>query len=208
MARATVEGAWFWEDAGYGDRSRLHVQSLNEISVMIKKLVRHVSFATLLSGLFGAFLAVQAAPDPLFEPILEDIQAELPEGWQFRLPTAVPSDSALYPFISTATDTQLIVSLGVTPDCHAADCTIGMIGATSEAASDWPPEGQNLTPVGLGEGIEGYHLIRGEGDAANQLVMWQQDGLVYAIATLASAPSQAEFVAIARSMASEPPILP
>ncbi|MEM7648511.1 MAG: hypothetical protein AAF283_05005, partial [Cyanobacteria bacterium P01_A01_bin.70] len=61
-------------------------------------------------------------------------------------------------------------------------------------------------PVDLGPGIEGYYLLRGEGEAMNQLVMWQQDGLTYAIATLADSSSQEEFIAIARSMASEPPI--
>ncbi|MEM6520525.1 MAG: hypothetical protein AAF722_14485, partial [Cyanobacteria bacterium P01_C01_bin.70] len=153
---------------------------------------------------------VHGAPDPLFEPIVDDIRQQLPAGWQFRLPAELPSDSELYPFISEATDTKLIVSLGITPDCQAANCTIGMIGVTDKDANteNWPPEGETVTPVELGEGIGGYHLVRGEGDAANQLVMWQQDGLVYAIATLASAPSQAEFVAIARSMANEPPIVP
>ncbi|MBE9139194.1 hypothetical protein IQ254_18670 [Nodosilinea sp. LEGE 07088] len=175
---------------------------------MTRQLSSRVGLAALLLGFSSAFSIAHAAPDPLFEPILQDIQQELPPGWQFRLPAAVPSDSDLYPFISQASDTELIVSLGLTPDCADTSCTIGMIGATNAGpiVENWPPEGQNVTPVELGEGIQGYHLLQGESDAMNQLVMWQQDGLTYAIVTMASDPPQAEFVAIARSMVSEPPI--
>ncbi|MBE7384024.1 MAG: hypothetical protein F6J95_021725 [Leptolyngbya sp. SIO1E4] len=175
---------------------------------MMRKLPSKLGLAALLIGVSGAFTAAGAAPDPLFEPVLDEIRQELPEGWQFRLPAAVPSESELYPFISEASDTQLIVSLGLTPDCAAPDCTIGMIGVTNvePTATDWPPEGRDVTPVDLSEGVQGYHLLRGEGAATNQLVMWQQDGLTYAIATLADAAPQEAFVAMARSMANEPPI--
>ncbi|MGF1569369.1 MAG: hypothetical protein ACFCVD_15090 [Nodosilinea sp.] len=175
---------------------------------MLKQVSHQVGLAALLIACSGAFGAAQAAPDPLFDAVLDDIRQELPEGWQFRLPTAVPSESELYPFISQATDTELIVSLGVTPDCAEASCSIGMIGVTNarSAPENWPPEGQNVTPVELSEGIQGYHFLQGEADTMNQLVMWQQDGLTYAIVTLANDPPQEEFVAIARSMANEPPI--
>ncbi|MEO0868406.1 MAG: hypothetical protein AAFY17_08145, partial [Cyanobacteria bacterium J06642_11] len=106
---------------------------------MVRKLARPVCFATLLSVLLGSFSIAQAAPDPLFEPVLDDIRNELPEGWQFRLPAVVPSEEALYPFVSQASDTELIVSLGVTPDCDEVNCTIGMIGATNVdlLSADW-----------------------------------------------------------------------
>ena len=174
---------------------------------MMRTFTKRVGLAALMLGCSGAFVAAHAAPDPMFEPILDDIRQQLPDGWQFRLPAAVPSDSALYPFVSEATETQLVVSLGITPDCADPSCTIGMIGVTDPTTIEsWPPAGETVTPVDLEGGIQGYYLIQGEGSAANQLVMWQQDGLTYAIVTLADSPSQGEFVEIARSMASEPPI--
>ena len=175
---------------------------------MIRKFTHRVGLAALLLGYSGALFAAHAAPDPLFEPILDDLQQELPDGWQFRLPATLPSDSELYPFISQASDTEVVVSLGLTPDCADPSCAVGLIGVTDVEPTDdnWPPTGENVTPVDLGPGIEGYYLLRGEGEAMNQLVMWQQDGLTYAIATLADSSSQEEFIAIARSMVSEPPI--
>ena len=174
---------------------------------MIRKFTHRVGLAALLLGYSGALFAAHAAPDPLFEPILDDLQQELPDGWQFRLPATLPSDSELYPFISQASDTEVVVSLGLTPDCADPSCAVGLIGVTDVEPTDdnWPPTGENVTPVDLGPGIEGYYLLRGEGEAMNQLVMWQQDGLTYAIATLADSSSQEEFIAIARSMVSEPP---
>ncbi|MGD1942304.1 MAG: hypothetical protein ACFB0G_13425 [Leptolyngbyaceae cyanobacterium] len=175
---------------------------------MIRKFTHRVGLAALLLGYSGALFAANAAPDPLFEPILDDLQQELPDGWQFRLPSTLPSDDELYPFISQASDTEVVVSLALTPDCADPSCAIGLIGVTDvePTADNWPPTGENVTPVELGPGIEGYYLLRGEGEAMNQLVMWQQDGLTYAIATLADSSSQEEFIEIARSMVSEPPI--
>ena len=172
------------------------------------KLPRKVSLAVLLVGLSSTFTAANAAPDPMFEPVLEEIRQELPQGWQFRLPAAVPSDGELYPFISEASDTKLVVSLGITPNCASPNCTIGMIGVThvESTSQNWPPEGRNVTLVNLSEDVQGYHLLRGEGNATNQLVVWRQDGLLYAIVTLANATPQNEFVAMASSMVSEPPI--
>ncbi|MBE9100131.1 hypothetical protein [Vacuolonema iberomarrocanum] len=175
---------------------------------MMKKLLVSIGLAPLLLGCAGNFAAANAAPAPLFDPVLDDIRRELPAGWQFRLPASIPGEGDLYPFISEATDTKLVISLGMTPDCNAMNCTIGMIGATDaeSVTTDWPPEGRDRTSVSLTEEVDGYHLLRGEGPAAVRYVMWQQDGLVYAIATLADALPQDELVSVARSMATESPI--
>ena len=175
---------------------------------MVNKLLSTIGLTACLIGFSTSFTATNASPASLFDPVLDDIRRELPDGWQMRLPASLPSDSELYPFISEATNTKLVISLGLTPDCTSATCTIGMIGATDAEATlrEWPPAGRSVTPVDLSQGIQGYHLLRGEGDATNQLVMWQQDGLVYGIITLADALSQEQLVAIARSMASESPI--
>ena len=175
---------------------------------MINKFLNTIGLTVCLLGLSTSFTVASASPAPLFEPVLDDIRRELPEGWQMRLPSSLPSNSELFPFISEATDIKLVISLGLTPDCASATCTIGMIGATDADATvqDWPPAGRNVTPVDLSQEIQGYHLLRGEGDATNQLIMWQQDGLVYGIVTMAGALNQEQLVTIARSMASEPPI--
>ena len=175
---------------------------------MIRKLAHGIGLAVALVSLSGTFTAVTAAPAPLFDPVLDEIRQNLPEGWQFRLPAILASDGELYPFISEATDTKLIISLGITPDCASKNCTIGMIGATEidTDSENLNIEGRDITPVDLGQELQGYHFLRGEGDAANQLVMWQQDGLLYAIATMADAMTQEQLVAVARSMASESPM--
>lgn len=175
---------------------------------MFTKLLNKVGLATLFVGLSTIFAAANAAPDPLFEPVLDDIRSELPEGWQFRLPSVLPADSEIYPFVSEASDTQLVVSLGITPDCASADCIIGMIGALDVEANagSWPPEGPSVKPVDLGQDLEAYYFLQGEGNTTNQLVMWQQDGLLYGIATLAAAMPEDQVVEMARSMAAEPPI--
>ncbi|MEO1148730.1 MAG: DUF4367 domain-containing protein [Cyanobacteria bacterium J06638_22] len=177
---------------------------------MMRKLSKQISLAALLSGISGAFVAAYAAPAPVFEPILNDIQQELPEGLQFRLPADLPIEGELYPFVSGTSETELVVSLGATPDCSDPSCIISTIRATSVdvVAQGWPTSGENITPVTVNEGIEGYHYMFGEGDAISQLLMWQQDGLTYMITIATNDLPQEEFIAIARSMASEQPIAP
>lgn len=90
---------------------------------MLKPL-REIGLAVLLVGFSSAFTAANATPEPMFAPVLEEILQELLQGWQFRLTAAVPSDSELYPFISEASDTKLVVSLGITSNCASPDLTI------------------------------------------------------------------------------------
>ncbi|MGD1900168.1 MAG: hypothetical protein ACFB16_24890 [Phormidesmis sp.] len=175
---------------------------------MLKRQFGKITLATLCLGFCVGAAAANAAPAPLFDTVIDDIHQELPEGWQFRLPETIPAESKLYPFISESSETKFIVSLGITPDCAESNCTIGMIGATDSAAelNSWPPEGNDVSTFVLGNDIQGYHLIRGEGESANRLVMWQQDDLTYAIATLAEAVTQDQLVEVARSTAFETPI--
>ena len=177
---------------------------------MMRNLSKHIGLAIVLSGLSGAFVAAQAAPAPVFEPILDDIQQGLPEGLQFRLPATLPIEGELYPFVSGTSETELVVSLGATPDCSDASCIVSTIRATSVdvVAQGWPTSGENITPVAVNEGIEGYHYMFDEGDAISQLLMWHQDGVTYMITIATNDLPQEEFVAIARSMASEQPIAP
>ncbi|MCU0569783.1 MAG: hypothetical protein MUF49_24815 [Oculatellaceae cyanobacterium Prado106] len=149
-----------------------------------------------------------AAPDPLFTSVLEEIRRELPDGWSMRLPAAVPSTEELYPYVRSANN-RLTVNLSISPDCptsqNPASCTIGILGV-SGVSEDFPPTGDNLSLVDLGNRVQGYHFTRGDGDEMNRLVVWQQDGLIYGAVTMANVLSQEELMAIASSMATEPPI--
>ncbi|MEL6453111.1 MAG: hypothetical protein AAFQ40_00155 [Cyanobacteria bacterium J06623_5] len=169
-----------------------------------------VALATLFTGVWVSVPMANAAPDPVFDTAIDDIRQALPEGWQFRLPSTLLSEGELYPFVSESSDTTVVISLGVTPDCAASNCTIGMFGATDseEALSSWPPEGNSVSTFEMGDRLEGYHLVQGAGPGANRLVMWRQDGLTYAIATLAEAMTEAQLIEVARSTAFETPIGP
>ncbi|MEL6854571.1 MAG: hypothetical protein AAFO83_05625 [Cyanobacteria bacterium J06607_13] len=169
-----------------------------------------VALATLFIGFWVGVPVANAAPDPVFDTAIDDIREALPEGWQFRLPSTLLSDGELYPFVSESSETTLVISFGVTPDCAASNCTIGMFGATDseEELSGWPPEGNNVSSFEVGDRLQGYHLVRGAGQGANRLVMWRQDGLTYAIATLAEALTEDQLIEVARSTAFETPISP
>ncbi|MEO1148811.1 MAG: hypothetical protein AAFY26_24860 [Cyanobacteria bacterium J06638_22] len=176
---------------------------------MMTKRLAPIGLAPLLLGCAGHFAIANAAPAPLFDLVLDDIRRELPPGLELRLPASIPGEVDLYPFISEATNTKLVISLGLTPDCDATQaCIVGVIGATNaeDALATWPPEGRDLTRVSVTDEIQGYHFLEGNGRSTVQFVMWQQDGMEYAVGTLADALTQGELVAIARSMASESPI--
>ena len=176
---------------------------------MLTKRLAPIGLAPLLLGCVGHFAIANAAPAPLFNSVLDDIRRQLPAGLEIRLPASIPGEVDLYPFISEATNTKLVISLGITPDCDATQaCIVGVIGATNAEAAlaTWPPEGRDRTRVSVTDEIQGYHFLEGNGQSTVQFVMWQQGGMEYAVGTFADALTRGELVAIARSMATEAPI--
>lgn len=141
------------------------------------------------------------------------IRNQLPKGMKMRLPSSlplVPPDVMLYPYIMSNNEV-FSVALANTLDCSSSDnsssCTVGGLGVFTPFGSKvWPPKGDNITPVDLGNGIQGLYLTRGE---SSQYVFWEQDGLKYAVGLGEGSTkdiSKQQMIDMATSMASEPPI--
>ncbi|KOP23302.1 hypothetical protein AMR41_26825 [Hapalosiphon sp. MRB220] len=158
-----------------------------------------------------------AEPASVFRPLIDDIRTQLPQGLKMRLPSSLPpaaSNIKLYPYI--ASDSKIFeIRLANTPDCSTSNnpsaCTAGGFGVfTPEGNSKiWPPKGDNITPVNLGNGISGFYITRGQGNNISQYVFWKQDGLEYVLGLGGGSTrdvSQQQMIDMAISMANEPAI--
>lgn len=182
------------------------------------------SLAVLSIGLLTKMQSTPAEPAPIFQPILSDIRSQLPQGTEIRLPStfptfdrsvlskalSVPIDGNIYPYVDSKNE-AIAVNFGVIPNCAASarpdQCTLGSIGVfKSRKPKFWPPKGDNVTPIDLGNGIRGYYLTRGSGHNTLRYVSWQQNGWQYMLGTAAFAMSQQQIIDTAISAASEPPI--
>ncbi|MEO1094081.1 MAG: hypothetical protein AAFX01_04175 [Cyanobacteria bacterium J06638_28] len=159
-------------------------------------------------------LAAQAAPAPLFDAILPDIQRQLPDGLQMRLPSYVPElPEPLYPSVDVE-DAGLVVYVSPDPDCDRGvqpDCmTVGGVAILHPAAfADWQQHHEDeLTPVMLSNNIPGRYLTidYGEGEGERRYVAWQQDQTGYVLGAFAEGISQDEFLRVANSMVESDPI--
>lgn len=184
-----------------------------------------VSLAVLGVGLLTKMQSTPAEPAPVFQPILSDIRNQLPKGTEIRLPSTLPTfnrsllskafsdisvDGTIYPYVNS-TEEVVEVHLALTPNCASSDrsdqCTIGGIGVfKSRTPKFWPPKGDNLTPVDLGNGISGFYLTRGSGHNTLRYVFWKQNGLEFALGSAAFAMSQQQIIDTAISAVNEPPI--
>ncbi len=157
-----------------------------------------------------------AEPALIFSPLIDDIRSQLPPGLKIRLPSSLPSpppNVKLFPYILS--DNKVFgINLAVTPDCasskNPSSCTVGGIGVFTLAGRSriWPPKGNSVTPVDLGNGIRGFYLTRGKGNHTNQYVFWQQDGLEYILGAVGPTKdvSQEQLIDTAISAVNEPPI--
>ena len=151
------------------------------------------------STLLATFPAL-ATPDPIFEPMLEEISAAAVASNPIRLPASVPTDVALYPSVIQNFG-MLILRLDTTPDCEASAC-LGMGIAIAAAPPYWPPEDEELTAVDLGNDIQGYaNVSDGFGS-----IQWIQDRTIYALSYQVNVFSSVEAIAMATSMVNDPPI--
>ena len=156
-----------------------------------------------IGGLLGVANPALSTPDPIFEPILDDITNSAPEGWEIRLPQSVPTEVALYPFVDPEVTPygSLAVRMGTEPDCYEADCYGAIIFVTQEPPA-WPADNGNLTSVDLGNGVEGYVATNGE----QGQIQWIQDDLLYMFMYSYEVIPESEGMAIAESMVSQTPI--
>ena len=164
-----------------------------------------VSLGTGLMGLSMMLTPAFAAPAPVFEPVLDDLVAALPEGWSIRLPSSVNATTQLYPYIDPMMTTygSLLLKLSTESGCSEGDC-IGALILVSLPTDNWPPsyEGEDITAVDLGNGIQGYVIPSPEGAQ----IRWLQDDLRYVLVHQFNVISAADGLAMAKSMISEPPI--
>lgn len=153
-----------------------------------------------------------AEPAPVIRPLLNDIRRELPEDLLVRLPASLPDGSSeLYPYLSLNPQ-GLTILFGTTPDCSTSAnpnrCTIGGLGVFPQDFDGWQSESDRMTPINIGNGIQGYTFTRGEGRSINRLITWEQDNVRYVIGAIEAVVSQEDLLTIARSMITEPPITP
>ncbi|MBD2772367.1 hypothetical protein [Iningainema tapete] len=181
---------------------------------------------TVLSvGLLTKIQYTSAQPASVFQPILSDIRNQLPKGTEIRLPSTLPTfnrsllfkafsdipvDGNIYPYISSNNE-AITVNFAVSPNCASAakpdGCSFGGIGVFKDREPKfWPPKGENITPVDLGNGISGYYLTRGSGYNTLRYVFWKQNGLTFALGSAAFALSQQQIIDTAISAVNEPPI--
>ncbi|MEM6435224.1 MAG: hypothetical protein AAF773_15450 [Cyanobacteria bacterium P01_D01_bin.115] len=157
-------------------------------------------------------LTAQAAPAPLFDAVLPDIQQQLPSDLQMRLPSYVPEPpEPLYPSVDVG-ETGLVVYLSPDPDCDRGvqpDClTVGGAAAMHLTAfADWQQRHQDdLTSVALSNNITGHYLTVDYGAGEIRYVAWQQDQTGYVLGAVAEGISRDEFLQVANSMVESAPL--
>jgi hypothetical protein len=184
-----------------------------------------LSLAVLGIGLLSKMQSTPAQPASVFQPILSDIRKQLPQGTEMRLPSTLPTfnrsllskafsdfpvDGNIYPYVDSKNE-AISVNFGVIPNCGSSakpnQCAIGGIGVfKSREPKFWPPKGDNITPVDLGNGMSGYYLTRGSGQNTLRYVFWRQNGLQFGLGTAAFAMSKQQIIDTAVSAVNEPPI--
>ncbi|MEL6929020.1 MAG: hypothetical protein AAFO95_10325 [Cyanobacteria bacterium J06600_6] len=194
-----------------------------------------MKYQLLLLSLIGTALGAnlletrpsQAEPAPVFQPIIQDIRDRLSTDFQMRLPAALPEFTKsldLYAFV--ADDEMQVVNIkgqdvfsvivSDLPNCEQSDdpedCIVGVISVTealSDSAltpEDLPDNRQDLTPITLAEGAEGFYFTQNE---EIQLVIWEQDNLGYLLMTEQcddECVSKQQMIEMAQSAALQPPI--
>lgn len=183
---------------------------------------REVFLSSLVSlTIIGASLIAPsksgAEPAPVFKPLISEIRSRLPGELAMRLPSSLPSlprNVKLYPYI-VSNSKVFGINLGLTPDCSSSNdpsyCTAGGFSVFTEAGSKvWPPKGDTVTSVDLGNDIRGFYVTRGEGRETSRYVFWEQDGLKYSVGIGSGTNgdvSQQQLMDMATSMVNEPAII-
>ncbi|WP_458789355.1 hypothetical protein [Adonisia turfae] len=143
-----------------------------------------------------------ASPAPIFEPVLDELTTS---NFAVRLPTSIPTDVELHPFTRNKHPGFHILTVGTSPECSGERCLAFNI-VTIPEPNTWPTPEENrltpLTPVVLGNGIQGY-TAEAMGFAS---VEWMQDGTLYILNYSTDILSFEDAIAMATSMATEPPV--
>ena len=171
----------------------------------MKPSARFVSIA-LATTCSGASPVVLAKPAPAFLPVLQQMRRELLSGWLVRLPSNRSFKNKYIPVLFPWENDVHIVFKYKTPECIRVDgtggnsCVAGRI-IFSKNHSGFQRAGERIM---LAEGVLGFY---DEGEAASGVyrgVTWIQDNQVYQIN---GRIPRSDVLSIARSMATEQPIL-
>ncbi|WP_237396883.1 hypothetical protein [Okeania sp. KiyG1] len=164
----------------------------------------------------------------IFQPILRDIQQQLPSNWVMRLPSDIVmtrDDSTrvlIYANVepSRGRENYLRISLTSRPNCQPRACQIGYLATFSKednTYSDWmnsySSKYRRVAPITLANGIRGTYIDtdpRGASTGPFGVVLWEQDNQVFLVslgyASKNTQQSKQETIRVAMSMAKERPI--
>jgi hypothetical protein len=180
----------------------------------------HRLFLPLLSiiGVFALGIArVSANPAEVFQLHLDEIQQQIPAGYQLRLPAEIllggpglsPEDMKNLIVRVEPTASEVTVSL-LTCESGPHPCLVGSFTAAS-AESDQAQMALYFheimsAPVTLDKGIQAHVQ---DGSRMNppsdySSAMWEQDGMIYTVTFLGA--ERQNILLMARSMALQPPI--
>lgn len=156
-----------------------------------------ISLGLGVSGVLVTTVAL-ATPAPVFEPILDDV---LQTGSPLRIPTAIPTDIELYP----STPGGSVIFLNTEPNCEDIECTALVVATEPAAPPLWPFIGVNpFDTIDLADGVRA-HFYERDGMASWQ---WVQDDAFFVLTYSQELFSREEAIAMATSMATEPPFTP
>lgn len=167
--------------------------------------------------------ATAVPADPLL-PILDDIQAVLPDGMVMRLPDQDAVDGvqdALYAWVKRTDEGEVRIDLGNVPNCPSRSCMRGYFSATP-AGVEHPREVYvrnneiGRAQITLAEGVVGHYItVRGI-RRPHSIVLWKQDGQTYTVSVIPKYSSingltdhqagRQRMLNFAISMANEPPL--
>lgn len=183
-------------------------------SVKSKAIVfAYILFVSVLSK------AALAAPSPVFSSVYRDFRTRDHRGMVMRLPeSSVLSWPDLYASLGDYQIGYIRVNLTTQPDCLARACQIGYFATSTRDQASLVrrvvnrPDVIENSPITLSEGIVGtYHHVNHRGVSAGpfSVVIWEQDGQYYLISLPGTSPTARQrIIDIAKSMASEKPVIP
>lgn len=172
----------------------------------------------MMLAMFSEAAKVSARPAEVFLPHLEQIREGLPHDYVMRLPAEIllggsgdlhPND-LIVKVLPTTAPSRLTVSL-FTCESGPYPCLIGSFvaePATSTSAQHELDRHQAMhAPITLADGVRGYLREGPKLTPASDFssVMWEQNNMIYTVSFLAF--ERQNILYMARSMATEPPIL-